>query len=153
MVEVCHREIAADPRYRVGDDGSVWSRRAGPWRRLKGHVDPQGYVVVLLGRRKDRLVHRLVLEAFVGPCPEGMECRHLDGDPANNRRENLCWGTRRSGERHHRAKLSDLQARIIRHAVAPGRRDGVASMLARAWGVSAAAVRLIARGERRAGNV
>jgi len=32
--------------------------------------------------------------AFVGPCPEGMECRHLDGNPGNNNLENLAWGTR-----------------------------------------------------------
>lgn len=38
-------------------------------------------------------VHRLVLEAFVGPRPDGMECRHLDGDPANNRLANLAWGS------------------------------------------------------------
>lgn len=35
----------------------------------------------------------MVLEAFVGPCPPGQECRHLDGDPSNNRVENLAWGT------------------------------------------------------------
>jgi len=39
------------------------------------------------------LVHRLVLEAFVGPCPDGMECRHLDSDPLNNHVGNLRWGT------------------------------------------------------------
>ena len=40
-----------------------------------------------------RLVHRLVLEAFVGPCPVGMEARHLDGDPTQCRLSNLSWGT------------------------------------------------------------
>lgn len=39
-------------------------------------------------------VHRMVLEAFAGPCPEGMECRHLDGNPVNNELSNLVWGTR-----------------------------------------------------------
>jgi hypothetical protein len=42
---------------------------------------------------ESRLVHQLVLETFVGPCPENQETRHLDGIPANNRLENLCWGT------------------------------------------------------------
>ena len=41
------------------------------------------------------LVHRLVAETFLGPCPEGQEVRHLDGDPLNNRVENLAYGTRR----------------------------------------------------------
>ena len=39
-------------------------------------------------------VHRLVLEAFVGPCPDGMECCHYDDNPANNRLENLRWDTK-----------------------------------------------------------
>src|SRR5271167_2615180 len=38
-------------------------------------------------------LHRLVLLAFVGPCPEGMECRHLDGNHLNNRLGNLEWNT------------------------------------------------------------
>jgi hypothetical protein len=39
------------------------------------------------------LIHRLVLLAFVGQAPKGLECRHLDGNPKNNRLENLCWGS------------------------------------------------------------
>lgn len=38
-------------------------------------------------------VHSLVLREFVAPRPEGLICRHLDGDPANNHVENLTWGT------------------------------------------------------------
>lgn len=45
-------------------------------------------------RRKRMLVHRVVLEAFVGPQPEGMEGCHRNGDPRDNRLENLYWGTR-----------------------------------------------------------
>ena len=41
-------------------------------------------------------IHRLVLMAFVGPCPEGMECCHKDGNPENNRLDNLRWGTKSS---------------------------------------------------------
>ncbi len=40
------------------------------------------------------LVHRFILETFIGPCPEGMECRHLDGVKMNNRIDNLLWGTK-----------------------------------------------------------
>ena len=47
------------------------------------------------------LIHRLVLEAFIGPCPEGMECCHFpDRDPSNNRLENLRWDT-------HKANVAD----------------------------------------------
>lgn len=40
------------------------------------------------------LVHRLVLMAFVGPCPPGMEGCHNNGNPIDNRLENLRWDTR-----------------------------------------------------------
>lgn len=41
-------------------------------------------------------MHRLVLEAFVGPCPIGMEACHNDGDTSNNQVDNLRWDTRSS---------------------------------------------------------
>jgi len=47
------------------------------------------------GKTTKRLVHQLVLETFVGPCPPGCESRHLNDDPADNRLENLRWGTRK----------------------------------------------------------
>jgi HNH endonuclease/NUMOD4 motif len=46
-----------------------------------------------LPRRVARKVHHLVLEAFVGPRPEGMEALHWDDDPSNNHLINLRWGT------------------------------------------------------------
>ena len=39
-------------------------------------------------------MHRLLLETFVGSCPNGMECRHIDGNSTNNSLDNLCWGNR-----------------------------------------------------------
>ena len=55
--------------------------------------NPGGYSIVVLYGKITRKVHHLVLESFVGPRPEGMICRHLDGDPSNNKVENLAWGT------------------------------------------------------------
>jgi len=43
-------------------------------------------------------VHRLVLEAFVGPCPPRMECLHWDDDGENNKLSNLRWGSRKENE-------------------------------------------------------
>jgi hypothetical protein len=57
-----------------------------------------GYLYVTLcqdGRRCPQGIHVLVLKTFVGECPEGMECRHLDDNPSNNRLSNLCWGTKK----------------------------------------------------------
>ena len=45
------------------------------------------------GRKYTKSVHRLVLMAFVGPCPENMECCHNDGNGENNHVENLRWDT------------------------------------------------------------
>lgn len=83
-----------------------------------------------LGEVHRLYMHRVIAEAFHGPCPEGMECRHLDGDSSNNRPSNLAWGTRKSnakdrvihgtacaGERHGMAKLTKddvLKMRNIR---------------------------------------
>lgn len=110
--QVEYRDVVGFPGYRVGGDGSAWScwRNGGndrtpmltdSWRRLEGWVDkrrgkPSGYVKVGLmsaGKLHHFRLHRLILEAFVGPCPKGMECRHLDDDKSNNRLDNLCWGT------------------------------------------------------------
>ena len=57
---------------------------------------PYGHMAVGLkrnGKRRTVRVHRLVLEAFVGPCPEGMEGCHNDGDASNNALSNLRWDT------------------------------------------------------------
>jgi hypothetical protein len=90
----------------------------------------------LRGKQKMHLVHRLVLEAFVGPCPDGMECCHEDGNPTNNRLENLRWGTpkdnsnddakngtrdRMRGEKHYAAKLTEAEVLEIRQMYATGR--------------------------------
>lgn len=70
-------------------------RQLRPGRTLKpGKVGTSDHLHVVLDGRTDRTVHSLVLEAFTGPCPEGMEARHLDDNPTNNRLENLVWGTR-----------------------------------------------------------
>jgi transcriptional regulator with XRE-family HTH domain len=61
---------------------------------LKATLGSHGYLYVTLRSNKKYLVHRLVLETFVGPCPAEMECRHLNGIKTDNRLDNLCWGTR-----------------------------------------------------------
>lgn len=53
-----------------------------------------GHMSVVLGRKNTRMVHELVLRAFVGEPLKGQECRHLNGCPSDNRLENLAWGTR-----------------------------------------------------------
>lgn len=91
--------------YEVSDRGQVRSvdrkitTSHGHVRNMPGRVlKPRplgraGHLRVQLGREHDRLVHRLVLEAFVGPCPEEMECLHFNDVADDNRLSNLRWGT------------------------------------------------------------
>lgn len=44
-------------------------------------------------------VHKLVAATFIGPRPDGLEVRHKNGDPTDNRPENLEYGTLAD---HHR---------------------------------------------------
>jgi hypothetical protein len=57
--------------------------------------------------------NHLVLEAFLGPRPEGMECRHLDGDRANCRLDNLRWGTHSENERDKRRHAQIVRRRNV----------------------------------------
>ncbi len=107
--EVEYRDIAGFPGYRVGSNGTVWSKRVvnpkhfvfGEWKPCSLYRRPYGskHVVVCMraipgGKVSCHYVHRLVLEAFVGQCPDGKVCRHFpDRDTANNNIGNLSWGT------------------------------------------------------------
>lgn len=78
---------------------------------LRGRTGSYGHrsVTFMVGHRQIHIaVHRAVLEAFVGPCPPGMECCHNDGDPTNNHVSNLRWDT-------HAANMAD-RARHGTHA-------------------------------------
>ena len=126
------------PNYAITKDGRVWSKprttshghkRKGRW--LKPNIVKGGYIHVDLKLAKKSYtvsIHHLVLETFVGPCPKGMECRHLNGNPSDNRIENLVWGTKKEnwkdrrkhkrinsprGEINGQAKLKEEEVRQI----------------------------------------
>lgn len=111
--------IGFEADYEVSDRGRV--RRATPGRGaraghvLSPHITRNGYQQVALrrdGKTFSRLVCQLVCESFHGPRPTGMEVRHLNGQSADDRPENLAWGThfenmqdvRRHGTHHNSAK-------------------------------------------------
>lgn len=169
---VIYRDVPGFPGYRVGDDGSVWSRRRrGPgdllkaeWHRLLEGRQRTGHRVVGLCvwsgadyRVRTCFVHRLVLEAFVGPCPDGMQACHGDGNPANNRPENLRWdtikansadrirhGTDARGEKSCRAKINRAIADAIRARYADG---ATGDELAAVYGIGRTTVYRVLRGE------
>lgn len=105
-------------------------------------------------QRKNAQVHRLVLTAFMGPCPSGLVACHNDGNPSNNNLNNLRWDTQSSnmadrwrhgtvpcGAKSHLAKLSEAQARYVL-----ARRDLSTKNLAQIFDVDQATIRRIRRG-------
>ena len=121
-------KLPKHPNHSITKDGRVWSHRRKIW--LKPYSDTCGYLRVNL--HPERPIHQLVLEAYVGPCPEGMQCRHLNGNKQDNNLDNLRWGTQsenqqdsirhgtysngqlgKFGEKHQKSKLSDQDRRLI----------------------------------------
>lgn len=155
-----YRDICGFHGYRVCADGSVWSfREFRQWKKLtprnngaRRRLTKGYYQAVILqrdGKAHNRLIHILVLEAFVGPRPAGMECCHCDGDPTNNRLDNLRWDTRESNlndkKRHGvpGAKLTSTD--VVR--ILELRRQGVsASHLANEFNVTSGTIQKVVAG-------
>lgn len=150
--------VVGHPSYEVSDQGRVRSHkrwRGKPTPRLLDQTTGQcGYPFVSLDGVPGRRVHKLVLEAFVGPRPAGAEARHLDGNPANNSLGNLVWGssaeneadkrlhgTDNRGARHGMAKLTIDQAQAIRDA------SGTNRAIAARFGISQTQVSVIRSGK------
>lgn len=126
--------------YQVSNLGNIKSliNNRGNYREmiLTPSVRPDGYLTLTLSKnnkKKRYLVHRLILETFIGPCPVGMQCRHLDGDSSNNKLENLKWGspkenqadriihgTSNRGSRCSTAKLNEWKVRVIKRLLEDG---------------------------------
>lgn len=124
--------------YEIDAIGNVYSlpRNTTPGGIKKSHVARNGYKRIVLfrdGKQYNESIHRLVCEAWHGPCPEGKECAHLDGDRLNNHYANLQWVTRKDnhamkkqhgtwqgGENNSFAKFSERQIRGMRALSALG---------------------------------
>jgi HNH endonuclease len=168
---VIHRPAPGLLGYCVGSDATFWSRRIGgrpvrlapAWRQKRSSFSRNpGYFFYSLrvvgGHRGRKYVHRLVLETFIGPCPPGMECRHLNGNCLNNSLRNLCWGTSQAnsedtkrhgrqmaGSRFPHAKLKEADIPDIRRLYAEG---WLQCQLARFFDVSECMISLVLHGKR-----
>lgn len=167
---VCLREY---PGYGVSADGRVWSCRfsggrytgeriGNEWRELKS-VLVNGYLQVAFQRsigRQKKSVHRLVLEAFVGPCPPGMLACHFDDVRTNNHLHNLRWDTPKNnirdaarngrqpedwalGSRSSAAKLHETDIPEIRRLLQQGLSQ---ECVGKMFGLTQSGISLIARG-------
>lgn len=161
MVQENWRRVATpgfETLYEVSDLGRV--RRAKSGHVLKPGAHPKGYWNYTLanGVRKNALGHRLVLEAFAGPCPEDHEARHLDGNRKNNQLGNLIWGTSSEneddkkghdtvayGERNGMARLTTGQVQEIIHRCESGETQ---QSIARAFGIKQPQVSRLVNGKR-----
>jgi hypothetical protein len=126
------RQVPGWPAYFVSRTGKVFSSH-GAGMLLAAWVGDYGYRRVGLhagGVQKLKHVHSLVLLAWVGPRPDGMECRHLNGDKLDNRVENLRWGSHTEnmqdkethgtalvGEANGRAKLTAADVHVIKDLI------------------------------------
>lgn len=143
------RGVPDFPGYTVSSLGQVRGIRG---RILRHEIVKGGYHRVSLtanGKSRHRLIHVLVAESFIGPCPDGHEVNHKDGDKDNNTRGNLEYTTPAVNVRHSlevlgvkRAKGSaNGQARLTEDLVRQIRerdvsRRGAKAALAREFGVS-----------------
>lgn len=125
------RVVGWEDRYEVSDRGRVRS----PFKILSQCFVGR-YPALSLTRPMDggqfvklRHVHRLVLEAFVGPCPAGQEARHLNDIPCDNWLTNLVWGTSKQNradarrnapfKEERRRREAEIREQLLRD---PGRR-------------------------------
>lgn len=123
LERIIHRNVS-----KPGERGSSPTRR---WpEAILQTTYKRRYLKVRLWRNQhptDYNVHRLILLAFMGEPPPGQVACHNDGDPYNNRLENLRWDTMKSnhadrdrhgkapkGTRNGNAKLTEEQVLAIR---------------------------------------
>ncbi|CAM7224039.1 HNH endonuclease signature motif containing protein [Citrobacter sedlakii] len=151
----CKKNIPGFPGYMASEDGRIFSERTGALKQLATRKS-KGYLYVNVrtgyGRRTviKMPVHQLVLLAFVGDKPGGHYLtRHLNGNPLDNRLDNLKWGTPgentqdsirhrtavclRFGERAIATRLTDAQVIEIEQRASRGE---IQSLLANEFGIS-----------------
>lgn len=126
------------PRYEASNLGQIrsWATFDNTRKTLRKEphllklTDDGNYYRVGLCNEDGVILHtvgRIILTTFIGPCPNGMECCHNDGNPYNNKLNNLRWDTRKGnfkdrtkhgntvmGENQHNAKLTEDDIRQIR---------------------------------------
>jgi hypothetical protein len=89
--------LGAEGRYEVSSLGRVRSLLRKTPQVLKPSTGTHGYSILYIyvdGKRRMRSVHQLVAEAFIGPRPDEVDVRHLNGVKSDCRAANLAFGSR-----------------------------------------------------------
>ena len=106
------RPIPGFPDYEVSNLGRIRSFRRKTAKMLSNYPGMDGRAAVFIYNDSNRLMRcriaRLVLLSFVGPCPDGMETCHNNGDSTDDRLCNLRYDT-------HAANMQDA----VSHKVMP----------------------------------
>ena len=92
---------------------------------LRGGYDNRNYHIINLsinGIKTIHKVHRLVMIAFIGPCPDNHEVHHIDSNPKNNCLSNLVYVTHKTnmqesmqGIKNHQAVMTPDDVRQLRY--------------------------------------
>lgn len=132
MLEEIWRSIKNFPPYEISSNGHVRSWKGEGYLTLKPCVAQCGYRRVVLYKDKKgytKRIHRLVLEAFIGLCPNGYQANHKDGNKMHDVIENLEWVTpssnichayriglipQRAGKLNPNAKLNEQNVWLIK---------------------------------------
>jgi hypothetical protein len=93
--------VGWEGRYQVSNIGRVRSiqRRGRQQSRILSQrgINREGYLGLTISapgrKRKTVCTHKLVAEAWLGPCPKGKQVRHGPGLRFDNTVPNLCYGT------------------------------------------------------------
>lgn len=103
--------------YSIDKDGNVFSHSLTLKERRRVKLSPEttkvGYQRVLLylnGKSKHKLIHRLVVEAFIGEIPKNKVVDHINGNKLDNRLENLQIITQRENIIRSKSDKEDIGA-------------------------------------------
>lgn len=164
------KALDRNPNYEVSTTGRVREKarpvfnrgriHSKPPRNIDPFIDPEGYAFVVLrkpmGTGAEKIfVHRLVMEVWVGQCPQDMTVDHIDRVRTNNALSNLRYATKEkqtenrdlssiSGENSKFSKLKQRDVDEIRKMIGLGFVD---QLVAERFNVSASAIRNIRTGK------
>ena len=91
-----YKRMKEFPDYYVTSSGEIFSYRTGVLKELATWPNQYGHLYTRINYgefKKTVSIHREVAKAFLER-PEGCNVvRHLNDDPTDNSKDNLCWGT------------------------------------------------------------